>query len=281
MRIETSTEPGTSARPNEDFVSVALPVSGQGGTLVLLDGVTPQPGNGECVHSVPWYTSRLGGSLIELSVSRPDLSLSDCLSTAIARTAEIHRNSCDLSHIETPQATVVAVRWNADTVDHLVLSDSVLLLEAPEGQVVPVLDDRLARLPDPLPVMRARVRAMPRGSAERAAAGAEYGRAVTALRNVEGGFFTAAADPSVAARAITGSTPRRQVRALAALSDGASRLVEVFQETDWEGVFGLARKRGTEEVIRRVRAAEKADPLGTRFPRGKAADDATLTLVEL
>lgn len=256
MRIETATAPGTEGRPNEDFVSVALPASGRGGTVVLLDGVTPPPGNGGCVHSVPWFTARLGGALLELSVSRPEMTLTDALAAAIDRTALAHRDTCDLSHPLTPQATVVAVRWDEQTVDHLVLSDSALLLESPEGTVTAVLDDRIDRL--------------------RAA-----GKRVGPLRNVEGGFFCAAADPAVAARAVTGSSPRTGVRALAALTDGAARGVEVFHRDDWAGVFATLRKAGPEALIAGVRALEDADPAGTAVPRGKPYDDATAVLVEL
>ncbi|MEU3459782.1 hypothetical protein ABZ721_07450 [Streptomyces sp. NPDC006733] len=256
MRIETSTEPGTSDHPNEDFLAVALPASGQGGALVLLDGVTPRPGNGDCVHSVPWFVARLGGALLELSVSRSEMTLSDCLATAISRTADAHRDTCDLYHQLTPQATVVTVRWNQDSVEHLVLSDSVLLLEAPDGKVTPVLDDRIDRL-------------------------VAEGRAVPELRNAEGGFFTAAADPAVVSRAVTGTTPREEVRALAALTDGASRLVEVFRTEDWAGTFALLRAEGPQTLIERVRAAESADPAGRAVPRGKPFDDATAALVEL
>ena len=156
----------------------------------------------------------------------------------------------------TPQATVVLVRWDQYSVRHLVLSDSVLLLESPDGTVTPVLDDRIDRL-------RA------------------TGVRVAPLRNLEGGFFTAAADPAAAARAVTGSTPRTAVRALAALTDGAARTVEVFQEDDWAGAFGLLRKAGPEALLARVRALEDADPAGTAVPRGKAYDDATAVLVEL
>jgi hypothetical protein len=259
MRIETSTEPGTPDRPNEDFAAVALPAGGPGkssGSLVVLDGVTPYAGAAGCVHSVPWYVAALGGAMIELSVSRPALSLADCLATAIDRTARSHQDTCDLSHRLTPQATVIAVRWNADTVDHLVLSDSVLLVEDTTGAVRPVLDDRLDRL--------------------RAA-----GPVTDDQRNVPGGFFTAAADPAVAGLAVTGSTPRAGVRALAALTDGATRLVEGFGDQDWAGTFALLRKQGPEELIRRVRAAETADADRVRFPRGKTHDDATVVLAEL
>jgi hypothetical protein len=284
MRIDLTADPGDPQRPNEDYVSAALPASGQGGALVLLDGVTPPAGDDGCVHGVPWFTARLGGALLELSVSRRDTTLTDCLAKAIRRTARAHCSTCDLSHVRTPQSTVVAVRWDGSVVEYLVLSDSVLLLEAADGTVTAVLDDRLAHLPAQVRTARETVRALPHGSAERAAAAAEYGRAVEALRNAdgaEGAFFTAAADPEVPHRAVTGAVPRDGVRALAALTDGAARWVEVFHEGGWKDCFGLLRTMGTRALITRVRAAEAADPEGTRFPRGKLRDDAAAVFAEL
>ncbi|MEV0370136.1 hypothetical protein AB0I10_09960 [Streptomyces sp. NPDC050636] len=279
MRIELATEPGDPQRPNEDYASVALPASGQGGVLVLLDGVTPPEGDVGCVHSVPWFTARLGGAMLELSGSHPDMTLAEVLAAAISRTADTHRATCDLSHVRTPQATVVAARWSEHTVEHLVLSDSVLLLERTDGSVRPVLDSRLDELPPAVRAQRAAVRALPRGSAERAAAGREYARAVEALRNAEGGFFTAAADPSVAARAVTGSTPRAGIRSLTALTDGAGRWVEVFQEGSWADCAALVAKQGPQALIDQVRAAEAADPDCAAYPRGKARDDAAVIFV--
>jgi len=252
MRIETATEPGTCDVPNEDFVSVALPASGSGGVLVVLDGVTPPPDNGGCVHSVPWFTARLGGALLELAVSRRETGLAGCLSEAISRTANAHGGTCDLSHPLTPQATVVTARWDASAVEYLVLSDSVLLTEGADGRVTAVLDDRIDRL--------------------RAA-----GLRVAPLRNLEGGFFTAAADPSVAGRAVTGRLPREGVRALAALTDGAARAADPlhFGVDDWGSTFALLRKAGPRALISRVRALETALPA-----HGKQHDDATAVLVE-
>ena len=40
MRTELVSEPGDRARPNEDFASVGVPACGQGGSLVVLDGVS-------------------------------------------------------------------------------------------------------------------------------------------------------------------------------------------------------------------------------------------------
>ncbi|ATL85488.1 hypothetical protein SMALA_5258 [Streptomyces malaysiensis subsp. malaysiensis] len=146
-------------------------------------------------------------------------------------------------------------RWDGERIEHLVLSDSVLLIELIHDGVTPVLDDRIDRL-----------------RAE--------GRRLAPLRNAEDGFFTAAADPGVAGKAVTGEFPRGEVRALAALTDGASRWVEKFGEGDWSECFALLRKEGPQALIDRVRAAEHADPNGTAFPRGKTHDDAAVVFVE-
>lgn len=279
MRMELATEPGDPRRPNEDFASVAIPASGQGGALVLLDGVTPPTGDDGCLHTVPWFTARLGGALAELSGSQRDLSLRAVLSAAITRTAAAHRQTCDLSHPRTPQATVVVVRWDEERVEHLVLSDSALLVESPDGAVRAVLDERLGALPPEVERARAAVRALPEGTPERALTAREYVAAVEALRNTEGGFFTAAADPEVAARAVTGERPRTEVSAVAALTDGVTRWVDRFGAGDWPECFALLRKAGPQELIDRVRALENAAH-GRSAARGKRHDDATAVFVE-
>ncbi|MFF2366330.1 protein phosphatase 2C domain-containing protein [Streptomyces sp. NPDC058122] len=262
MRTELVSEPGDPDRPNEDFASVGLPASGQGGSLVVLDGVTPPRGDDGCLHSVPWFCARLGGALTELSVSQGDLPLPEALSRAIRRVADAHADTCDLSHPRTPQATVVLARWSASQVEYLILSDSALLVESPAGEVTVLLDDRLSRLPRASLVSDA--------------------VADSTVRNKEGGFFTAAADPSVASRAVTGTLPRSSVRALTALTDGATRWVERFHAGDWSELFALVREEGSASLVERVRRLERADATerpGSR--RGKAYDDATVVFVEL
>ncbi|MEU0944766.1 protein phosphatase 2C domain-containing protein [Streptomyces canus] len=262
MRTELVSEPGDVQRPNEDFASVALPASGRGGVLVALDGVTPPTGPTGCLHSVPWFTARLGGALTELAVSLGDVPPAEVLSRAIVRTAETHGEGCDLSHPRTPQATVVMARWSPEWVEYLVLSDSALLVEASDGTVSAVLDDRLSRLPRTSLATDALIDAH--------------------LRNKEGGFFTAAADPSVAGRAVTGMLPRSSVRGLLALTDGAARWVEKFHEGGWRDCFSFVRKEGAQALVDRVRELERADAeTRTHLGRSKTHDDATVVYVEL
>jgi len=262
MRTELVSESGDPNRPNEDFASVALPASGRGGALVVLDGVTPPDGPTGCPHSVPWFTARLGGALTELAVSLPDVPLAEALSRAIARTAEAHGQGCDLSHPRTPQATVVMARWSPSAVEYLVLSDSALLVESPDGTVSAVLDDRLSLLPRASLTTDALIDAD--------------------LRNKEGGFFTAAADPSVAGRAVTGVLPRSSVRTLVALTDGATRWVEKFREGGWGDCFTFVRKQGAQALVDRVRELERGDAQARAFlRRSKTHDDATVVYAEL
>ena len=155
---------------------------------------------------------------------------------------------------------MVVARWSPETVEYLVLSDSALLLESPAGAVTAVLDDRLALLPRSALATDALVD--------------------STLRNKEGGFFTAAADPSVAAQAVTGSLPRPEVRALTALTDGAARWVERFEEGDWTDCFHVVRKEGPQALVDRVRALERTDSARTFLGRSKTHDDATVVFVE-
>lgn len=158
---------------------------------------------------------------------------------------------------------MVLARWSLDVVEHLVLSDSALLTESPDGSVTAHLDDRLSRVP------RASL--------------ATDAIADATVRNKEGGFFTAAADPAVASRAVSGTLPRAEVRALAALTDGATRWVEKFTEGDWTACFTAVRKEGPQALLNRVRELERADADAgrPRLRRSKTHDDATVVYVEL
>lgn len=99
--------------------------------------------------------------------------------------------------------------------------------------------------------------------------------AMRAHRNVDGGFWVAAVDPLAAEQALTGTVPVDRVRAVAVLSDGASRLVDRFGLATWRQLLDLVDHDGPAELIRQVREAERSDPNGSRWPRGKIFDDAT------
>lgn len=85
----------------------------------------------------------------------------------------------------------------------------------------------------------------------------------------------AAADPKAASEAIVGTVPRSGLRRVAAVTDGASRLVDDFGLADWSGLLDVLECDGPGGLIRRVREAERRDPKATWWPRAKTHDDAT------
>ncbi|GAB3887197.1 protein phosphatase 2C domain-containing protein [Kibdelosporangium lantanae] len=254
--LDLATVPSDPERPNEDFIAAVTTMDT--GVVVVLDGVTP-PADGDtgCVHSVPWYTARLGGGLIGLADAWRTTGLVECLAEAIRRTATAHEHLCDLAHRRTPQATVAVVRWDLERVEYLVLSDAVVLLRHLDGRVTAVLDHRLTDL-------RARHGPL-----------ADLGE----LRNKPGGFHTAAADPAAARYAVVGSMPRVMVSAAAALTDGATRWSEIFDLGDWTALFDVVREEGSRTLISQVRTAETADAHGAAMSRRKQFDDASIAYV--
>jgi hypothetical protein len=86
----------------------------------------------------------------------------------------------------------------------------------------------------------------------------------------------AASHPAAAERAITGVVPLTGLRRAALLTDGATRLADLFGLNDWRELVHLLEEYGPSALIERTREAELTDPDGRRWPRGKRHDDATV-----
>ncbi|WP_019632660.1 protein phosphatase 2C domain-containing protein [Actinomadura atramentaria] len=239
MDVRLRTEP-TPGGVNEDFVAAG------DGWAVVLDGATQRPGvDSGCAHGPAWLVRRLGGAVAARLAVGDGAELAGVLAEAITHVRTLHPG-CDLDNPDSPSATASIVRWRGTELDWLVLADSPIVLD--DGTITVHRDDRADRLPD--------------HSVE----------TVRRLRNQEGGFWVAAARPEAAFRALTGTAGN--VRRAALLSDGASRLVEVFGVLTWAGLLDLLDEAGPAELVRRTRAAEDED--GVVIERGKPRDDATV-----
>jgi hypothetical protein len=82
-------------------------------------------------------------------------------------------------------------------------------------------------------------------------------------------------DPDAARQATTGTIPLDGLRGVALLSDGATRITDLFYLLDWPGTMEVIRDQGPAALIARIRAAEDDDPGSRRWPRYKHRDDAT------
>lgn len=251
--IEIAESPGVdkngASRPTEDRV-IAL-----GNAVVLLDGATAShPGR----PSPAWYADTLAHRIACGLRADPDAPLADVLGAAIEWIRDEHR----LTPRRAPSSTVAITRWTADRLDSLVLADSPIAVFGPSTMdTYEVLaDDRLAVLRDAgrLPTVAA----------------------VDELRNTEGGFWVAEADPSAARHALVDSRPLDSVGAVALASDGVSAGVDDYGLFDWRELRESATKNGADAVLRAIRRAERGDPDRTRWPRGKVHDDQALAIVD-
>jgi len=252
-------------RPSEDVV-VALP-----NAVVLLDGATAVLPGG---RSGGWYASRLAGALAGRLTGYPAMDLADLLAAAIL--AVTREN--DLVPGEAPSSTVAIARWSDDAVEGLVLADSPVVAVTDDGPEV-LADERLARVPRTGPGYRARLRDGGGYGAEHVAALRTAASNVGRLRNTEGGFWVAEADPDAAYQAVRATWPRAEVRRLLLASDGVSCGVDDYGLFDWSDVVALVDAEGPQAVLDAVRAAEESDQNGERWPRPKVHDDQALAVV--
>ncbi|GAA0423563.1 hypothetical protein Acor_73530 [Acrocarpospora corrugata] len=256
MRVAmTSVAAGRAGRVNEDFTG-AVPTA-----AVLIDGAGIPGTESICRHGVAWYAGRLGGSLLSLLSLVRDRSLSALLAEAIERVTDDHRDTCDVANPISPSATVAILRRSEGLLEYLVLGDSVLVLDRADDAPLVVSDPReviISRSYQP--------------ALEAAAVGSdEYQRLLRDLRanrNRPDGFWVAKDDPRAADEAITGSCPISELAGAVLLSNGASRIVDRFQLTDWPEVMTVLATSGPAEIIHRVRQAEARHAV--------TADDATI-----
>lgn len=252
-----------SDRPTEDRV-VQLPHA-----VIVADGATSLR---EDELTGGWYAERLCTALAAELTRNTTVDLTQSLAAAITAVSTDH----GLVPGSAPSSTVAMLRWTDDVVDALVLADSPVVVFT--GRKPHLLaDDRIAGLgPGPY---RNRLRAGggygPEHEQAVRAAGAGFNR----LRNVDGGFWVAEADPAAAAHARTAQWPRSLVTAALLATDGVSCGVDDYHIFDWPQVYQHAVDEGPAAVLTMVRAAEQADPDGTRWPRPKRHDDKTLVLV--
>lgn len=250
MQIRSFSQPAPDRRPpavNEDLVLTGPDF------VVVLDGATaPRGVDSGCRHTVAWLVGQLGAQLVVPLLSGSTAPLPDLLAEAIAAVCAGHADSCDLDNPDSPSSTVAMVRVGADTVEHLVLADSPVVMRSADGQLSVYSDDRIDLLP-------------------------EYTlAAVRRLRNQPGGFWVASTQPKAAYEAVAGTTDRADVEVIAVLTDGAARYVERYGHT-WDDLLNVLSTDGPRELAERVWSYDESAPADSF--RGKRYDDATAVLV--
>jgi hypothetical protein len=265
MQVTSASEPGSPDKQNEDGLLVTAEM------VAVLDGATVRTDTG-CIHGVPWFVTNLAASLAKNRELRP----ADALTQAITETAAAHRYTCDLHHPATPSAALAIAQVQDNQLRYLVLGDVTLVVEANDGLRI-VSDNRVNSTASG---ERQAADALPANSPEKAKALVRMKHAELAARNVPGGFWIAAAEPSVVGQSLTGEIPLKTMHRAVLLTDGATRAVVPFKIYDWSDLLSALSTEGPKELIRKVRIAEDADPLGLQQARNKVHDDATVAMIQ-
>jgi len=246
--------------------------------VIVADGATAPPSLGTgCIHSPRWYATTLVAQAALAHIGNPDAALADILSEAIRQTTAAHASTCDVVHPGTPSSTVVALRITEAQAHWLVLGDATLAFEGPQG--LRVISD--TRLGNSSKAEREAVLTGGNADGRRSDRIAALSNAQRSFRNVEGGFWIAAADPSAAYQALTGTEqlPTGSTWRAALLTDGAALAVDTYSLSDWNGALDILQSVGTTAFLDAVRKVESDDPDLSSYPRMKRSDDATVAYV--
>ncbi|MGI5203286.1 hypothetical protein ACQEU6_17130 [Spirillospora sp. CA-108201] len=234
-----ATDQGSPDRPNEDFVAAAA------GAVVVLDGCgLPLGTDLGCTHGTAWYARSLGTRLLARMLE----GLGPQAGPPIGPLEGAHR----------PGDRPLVARLAGAIADVATAHRATCDLRVPTTPAATVLAlRRRGELVDFLVLGDSTVLL----------------HLLDEVREITGGRDYAAADPAVANAATTGTVRAAELRSAALLTDGATRLADVFGVTELSGMVSLARDPAG--LIKWTREVEDTDPAAVRFPRHKIHDDAT------
>jgi hypothetical protein len=196
--VSFATSPGSMSKPNEDVVAASSSVA------IVLDGLTAPPALGTgCVHGTPWFVTRLGTQLVGAATTAREEPLQDLVASAITRVADSHAHTCDLDHPGTPSSSLAILREQDQRVEYLLLFDSVIVLDGTSG--LTIVSDR--RVDAVAQEEHLATRTHPIGSPAHQDRVQALIEAQRPHRNQPGGYWVAAAKPTAAYQAVTGSWP--------------------------------------------------------------------------
>ncbi|ABD13055.1 hypothetical protein CcI156_14055 [Frankia sp. CcI156] len=243
--------------------------------LWVIDGATP-------LHDDPTISGRssaawLSGAADAFLATVPwrDRSLPEVVRELIAHVRAEGRR-LGLAAGRFPTATIALARQRGPLLDLYLLGDSPVLLRHPGGEVVSFTDPQFDGVEEALlePVRAELARGIDVAQA--------YGRAHTMTRerrrqrNTAAGSWILGDVTAAADHAFVTTMPVEPGTELVALSDGYARAVRPFSLVADDAALVDVLARGEQAILlERLRAAERADPDCSRFPRFGMSDDAT------
>ncbi len=273
MKILHATEAKPGKDANDD-------IAGHSGNVFwLMDGateLTPPPHG--C--NAAWHVGQLHRAFEDILHAEPKIALPALASRAIADVARkfFATTGLDASAPQDarPFATLILCRCDAGTLDYLIVCDSTLAVIGPERTAV-LTDPRLGDLKALAPLDTLLKGGSGFNSPAFKAAMRNVYDHVFGYINAAGGFDVIGQDAGVVDRAVTGTIALEPGDTVLLMSDGFTRAVDTLAlYPSWAALVTALKSEGPQAIIDRIRAAERADGDGRRFPRPGIHDDATV-----
>lgn len=278
MQITTGQLSG-GGRPSEDRILI----SEDSTLVVVLDGVstltdeTPRGG---------WYAQTLGEEVLAANERDPQLDLRITLHEAIRVVGREH----GLAPRSSPAAATVAiVRHRPDDymVDGLVLCDTPVVVEQPDGGFEIVRDGRLDTLVRRSPDHEVMFTQLHAG---RGFQSPEHREVVRRLRDHQMRHINRTGDPlaywvaeaavEAPLQAVVRCWAESDVQRMWVMTDGALAGVEPYGLWSWPEFAEACATLGPQQVVETIDAYERNDdPDGIKHPRYKVADDKALACI--
>lgn len=249
----------------------------------VLDGSTGLNGKrlvaGENGSDAQWYSNAFSRFLQENLPGSTD-PLPEIFSQGVKTVwAEFSRLAGGTVKREDVPCTVgCAARVQDGYLEYITVGDCCLLIRYKDGRVEELLDDTLCAFDqntlrmgmeiakeENIPLLSCRPKMLPEL------------RRVRMTMNTPEGYISLADDHISVLSAKTGKIPLNEIRDICMVSDGFSEFYGMFGLTENLNAFmDLAASRDPEDLFQELLSAQKADPEGTRYPRMKLSDDATI-----
>lgn len=273
--VEALSEPG--AQVNEDAWGHA------GGAVWLLDGATgvaPAPLI-ESPSDAAWFAREVSQRLA--SAVAPERPTTEAVLHGLRGAAETASRICDLAAVpswELPSACLVMARDVRGGLEFTNLGDSVVLWRGRGGVATRFgAADELGRLEESLHRVLDDALAAGHGRS----AGLDRARALAhenrKLMNRPEGYWILDLSGEGLSQAQISACPEAGPVDLLLMTDGFSRLVEVYGAYDWDGLMNRALQAGLAALYDELRAIEAEDEDCIRHQRFKGRDDATAVLL--
>lgn len=268
---------------NEDFARAgALPGGRAYG--VVIDGATGLSGEplfpGRFATNAQWLAQTVGGETCR--ALEAGSSAADALSRAVlAARAEYEAalgRPVELADPDAvPSATLALAVVGEDDVELWGLGDSPLAVLRRDGSLAVSTDETLEELDGrAVALMAERAAGRDLTAPEKRSLVSDVVLANRRLRNSVGGYWCLDPTGSGLAHARRLTLPRREVVAVAGMSDGLFRAFGQYGMARLEDELAGLTPRSVRRLVARMRELEASDPLLVRFPRLKVGDDASM-----